>query len=63
MKLIKVKHCSTELVAKMITWCGNSFNEGGTNKDWLYEHDTDTFVFWDESFYAMFLMRWLGQRE
>jgi hypothetical protein len=61
MKMIEVSHVSDRLVEKMLSWCHHSFGEGGLDKDWLV--DDEKIIFWDESFYAMFLLRWTGQTE
>lgn len=61
--MVKVNHCSDELVSKMLSWCCNSFELGGTNKDWLFETDTNTFIFWEEAYYGLFMMRWTGQSD
>lgn len=61
MKIVSVKHISVDLCKKMYWWCHNTFGPGGENEDWLL--DNDKFIFWEEDYFSLFLMRWEGQSE
>ena len=61
MKLVPIENYSSRLITKMYFWCDKTFGPGGIDKDWSMTEGKPSFVFWEDSHYELFLLRWLGQ--
>lgn len=58
MKYIQIsRNIDHTLKNNILAWCENSFGPGGVGMDWLI--DNDRLIFWEDSYYMLFSLRWL----